>query len=180
MSLRPSKEIKITAILYACRDSTSDKLSAYSKSHTVYAITSTDTLTSEDPATATPAVTETEDAADTSGATAAVTPTTETASQPSMESDEQDTPAKPKTEAVASREKTQPIYADPIAELSVLAPLIKALTAKQTTEINSLGNRLGEIRKQLPSDASLAKDKGRSYMRKWLLFSPTTKRIKKR
>jgi len=123
-------------------------------------MTSTDTLTSEDPAAATPAVTGIEDAADTSEGTSAVTPTSETASQPAVESDEQDMPAKPKTEAVASREKTQPIYADPIAELSVLAPLIRALSAKQTTEINSLGNRLGEIRKQLPLDASLAKDKG--------------------
>lgn len=52
------------------------------------------------------------------------------------------------------REKTQPVYADPSAELSILEPLIQALTPKQTTEINSLGNRLGEIRKQLPAEAS--------------------------
>ena len=123
-------------------------------------MTSTDTLTSEDPATATLPVTEAADATETPEAIAATPSTTEIAPQPSNESEEQDTSAQPKTDAVASREKTQPIYADPIAELSVLAPLIKALTAKQTTEINSLGNRLGEIRKQLPADASLAKDRG--------------------
>ena len=60
------------------------------------------------------------------------------------------------------REKTQPVYADPSAELSILEPLIQALTPKQTTEINSLGNRLGEIRKQLPAEASPEKEKGQA------------------
>ena len=60
------------------------------------------------------------------------------------------------------REKTQPVYADPSAELSILEPLIQALAAKKTTEINSLGNRLGEIRKQLPAEASPEKEKGQA------------------
>lgn len=57
-------------------------------------------------------------------------------------------------------EKTQPIYADPVAELKVLDPIISAITSKQTVDINTLGNRLGEIRKQLPEDAEQAKNRG--------------------
>ena len=79
-------------------------------------MTSTDTLNSEDPATDTLPVTETADTADTPEAIAATPPTTEITPQPSNESEEHDTSAQPKTDAVASREKTQPIYADPIAD----------------------------------------------------------------
>mgnify|MGYP000324309447 CR=1 FL=1 len=56
--------------------------------------------------------------------------------------------------------KTQALYADPEAELAVLAPLVQGLSERQTVEINALGNRLGEVRKQLPDNADQAKARG--------------------
>jgi exonuclease SbcC len=57
-------------------------------------------------------------------------------------------------------EKTQPVYADPVAELVIIDPIVLALSAKQTTDINSIGNRLGEIRKQLSEQSESAKARG--------------------
>ena len=64
------------------------------------------------------------------------------------------------TQSQPAGEKTQPVYADPVAELAVIDPLLVALSPKRTNEINTLGNRLGEIRKQLPADAETAKQRG--------------------
>ena len=64
------------------------------------------------------------------------------------------------TQSQPAGEKTQPVYADPVAELAVIDPLLVALSPKRTSEINTLGNRLGEIRKQLPADAETAKQRG--------------------
>lgn len=57
-------------------------------------------------------------------------------------------------------EKTQPVYSHPDVELAVIDPLITALSPKRTNEINALGNRLGEIRKQLPAESETAKQRG--------------------
>ncbi len=84
----------------------------------------------------------------------------ESGSSDNPASDLDETSAANTPNKTASGEKTQPVYADPVAELAVIDPLLTALSAKRTSDINALGNRLGEIRKQLPADAEAAKARG--------------------
>lgn len=164
--------IDIDAILCVGRESTSDKLYFYciQKTHTVHVMTTPSNPTSDIPATDASAGAKADDAFEITEAIDAAAPE---AKPPALDVSTEEVvaaSAPPVTQAESiessapepAREKTQPVYADPSAELSILEPLIQALTAKQTTEINSLGNRLGEIRKQLADEPSLAKEKGQA------------------